>query len=147
MSPDDWSRRTAPCLETFHEIAARAFAALPAVFRDRCGDVVIHVADAADDALLDAMGIDDALELSGLYEGIDLVRRSIDDPAPLAAHVHLFRLPILFEWAARGDTTLGALVSHVLVHEIGHHFGLSDDDMDAIEAATDAEPRPPERRA
>jgi predicted Zn-dependent protease with MMP-like domain len=93
------------------------------------------VHDFADDAVLDDLGIEDAFELTGLYQGVDLSRRSVFDPSPEPARIFLYRRPILDEWAERGDVSLAELVAHVLTHEIGHHVGLSDDDIDAIEAA------------
>jgi predicted Zn-dependent protease with MMP-like domain len=96
------------------------------------GDVLIRIEDFADDSILDEMGIEDPFELSGLYVGVDLTQRSIMDPAPAATMVFLYRRAILDEWIDRGDVALGDLVAHVLVHEIGHHFGLSDEQMDAI---------------
>jgi predicted Zn-dependent protease with MMP-like domain len=94
--------------------------------------VLIRIEDFADDSILDEMGIEDPFELSGLYVGVDLTQRSIMDPAPAATMVFLYRRAILDEWIDRGDVALGDLVAHVLVHEIGHHFGLSDEQMDAI---------------
>lgn len=129
-----WEGRTAPGLEAFDLMARHAFAALPAPVRALCGDVVIHVADFAEEDVLADLGIEDPFELTGLYEGADIVRQSIDDIARAPNHVHLYRQPILAEWIDAGDVTLGALIRHVLVHEIGHHFGLSDDDIDRIES-------------
>jgi len=130
-----WRGRAAPSLADFDALAAEAFAALPADFRRLSGDVAIHVAEFADDDVLGDLGIDDPFELTGLYEGVDLGSRSIDDVARLPSHVHLYRQPILAEWADRGDVALDALIRHVLVHEIGHHFGLSDEDIERIERA------------
>jgi predicted Zn-dependent protease with MMP-like domain len=132
---NDWANRRAPSLEEFDTLAREAFDALPREFKALCGDVVIHIADFAEDDLLDEMGFDDPFELTGLYEGVDLTSRSIDDIAVGPNHVHLYRQPILAEWIDHGETTLGDLIRHVLVHEIGHHFGLSDDDIDRIEDA------------
>jgi predicted Zn-dependent protease with MMP-like domain len=129
-----WADRRAPSLEEVDQLAQEAYAALPAQFRALCGDVVLHVADFAEDEILDDLGIEDPFELTGLYEGVDLTRRSFDDPHAEPNHVHLYRQPILAEWIDRGDASLGELIRHVLVHEIGHHFGLSDDDIDRIEA-------------
>ena len=129
-----WDEALAPSLDDFAALADAAFAALPEAFRERAGEVVFQVADFADEAVLDEMGIEDAFELTGLYHGVDLAHRSLFDPQPAVSMVFLYRRPILDEWAERGDVTLGALIGHVLVHEIGHHFGLSDDDIDAIEA-------------
>lgn len=129
----EWKERRAPSLEEFDALARDAFDGLPERFRALCGDVVIHVADFADDGILDEMGLEDPFELTGLYEGVDLTSRSIDDIAATPNHVHLYRQPILAEWIDNGETTLGDLIRHVLVHEIGHHFGLSDEDIERIE--------------
>ncbi len=124
----------APSIDDFAAIAEAAFAALPAPFRELAGEVVCQVQDFAEDAVLDDLGIEDAFELTGLYQGADLLARSPSDPVPTLSHVLLYRRPILDEWAERGDVSLSTLIGHVLVHEIGHHFGLSDEDIDAIEA-------------
>jgi predicted Zn-dependent protease with MMP-like domain len=133
----DWNERAAPSLEAFVALAEAAFAGLPEKFRRLAGEVVFRVDDFASDDVLDELSIEDPFELTGLYQGVDLTRRSVFDPALAPARVFLYRRPILDEWAERGDVTLGELVTHVLVHEIGHHFGLSDADIDAIEAAGD----------
>jgi predicted Zn-dependent protease with MMP-like domain len=127
----------APSLDDLAALAERAFAALPDQFRRMTGAVVFRVDDFATDEVLAELEIEDAFQLTGLYSGVDLGNRSVLDPAPQPSMIFLYRRPILDEWAERGDVTLGELVSHVLVHEIGHHFGLSDDDIDAIEAAAD----------
>jgi predicted Zn-dependent protease with MMP-like domain len=132
--PMDWNGAAAPSLDVFAALADAAFAALPAAFRQMTGQVVFRIEDFADEAVLNEIGIEDAFELTGLYQGVDLTRRSLFDPAPEASMVFLYRRPILDEWAERGDVTLGELVNHVLVHEIGHHFGLSDEAIEAIEA-------------
>lgn len=131
----DWEGRKAPVLEDFDAIARRAYEGMPAAFRALCGDLVIHVADFAEEDVLADLGIDDPFDLTGLYEGADLVSRSADDIAHAPNHVHLYRQPILAEWIDEGDIALDALIRHVLVHEIGHHFGLSDEDMHRIENA------------
>ena len=118
-------------------LAEAAFAALPASSCKHTGDIVFRVDDFASDEVLDDLGIEDPFELTGLYQGVDLVRQSVLDPSPEPAWIFLYRRPILDEWAERGDVTLGEMVAHVLVHEIGHHFGLSDEDIDAIEAEED----------
>jgi predicted Zn-dependent protease with MMP-like domain len=129
----DWCGRRAPSLEDFDALARAAYDALPEAFRALCGDVLIHVAEFAEEEILADLGIEDPFELTGLYEGADLISRSVDDVAREPGHVHLYRQPILAEWIDEGDIALDALVRHVLVHEIGHHFGLSDDDIDRIE--------------
>ncbi len=130
-------RGPAPSLDDLATIAEAAFAALPKGFRDLAGEVVFRVDDFATEDVLDELGIPDAFELTGLYHGVDLGHRSVFDPSPGPSRVFLYRRPILDEWAERGDVSLEDLVAHVLVHEIGHHFGLSDDDIHAIEAAGD----------
>ena len=123
----------APSLDDFADIARGAFDALPDTFRGMAGEAVIRIADFAEADVLRDLGIEDAFELTGLYQGINLSRRSVLDPLPRPSMVFLYRRPILDEWAERGDVPLGELITHVLVHEIGHHFGLSDDDIEAIE--------------
>ena len=130
-----WADAGAPSLDDIAALAETAFAALPDNFRRLAGEVVFRVDDFPSDEVLDDLGIEDLFELTGLYQGVDLARRSHFDPSPEPARIFLFRRPILDEWVERGDVTLAELVGHVLTHEIGHHFGLSDADIDAIEAA------------
>jgi predicted Zn-dependent protease with MMP-like domain len=137
----DWSGALAPSLDDFAALADRAYAALPGAFRTLAGDVVFQVADFADEEVLEALGIEDAFELTGLYQGVSLAQRSLFDPSPPAAMVFLYRRPILDEWAERGDLSLGELIGHVLVHEIGHHFGLSDEDIDRVEDSASVDER------
>lgn len=122
----------APSLHDLDRLARAAWAAMPATFRAMAGDILIRIEDFADDEILAEMGIDDPLELTGLYHGVDLTQASVTDPAPSAPIVYLYRRAILEEWIDRGDVSLAELVSHILIHEIGHHFGLSDAQMDAL---------------
>jgi predicted Zn-dependent protease with MMP-like domain len=122
----------APSLDDFEEIARDAWEKLPAPFRKLTGGIVFCIEDFADEAVLADLGIEDAFELTGLYTGVDLTRQSLSDPTPIIPMVYLYRRPILDEWAERGGVSLEDLIAHVLVHEVGHHFGLSDDDMDAL---------------
>lgn len=139
MTVPSWRDAPAPTLDDFVTLANAALAALPQPFRNLIGDVAVRIDDFASEEVLDDLGIDDPFELTGLYQGVDLQHRSVLDPVPAGSMVWLFRRPILDEWAERGDVTLGDLVNHVMVHEIGHHFGLSDAQIEAIEAgATDA---------
>lgn len=101
-------------------------------FAQSLGDVVLLVEELADDHTLDSLGIEDPFELSGIYEGIPLTERSVDQSGTLPERIRLFRRSILDEWASR-EETLERLVAHVLIHEVGHHFGLSDADMHALE--------------
>jgi len=121
-----------PTSDEIEEIARAALKALPEPFAESLGDVVLLVEDFADDETLKSMGIDDPFELSGLYEGVPLTEQSVSQSGTLPETIRLFRRPILDEWVA-GDDTLETLIAHVLVHEVGHHFGLSDDDMHALE--------------
>lgn len=122
----------APDLQAIETLALAALTRLPAEFRAHLGDVVIRVEDFADDATLDQMGIEDPFQLTGLYSGRPLGDKSSMDSGALPDVIHLYRRPILDEWTETG-VALEALVTHVLVHEVGHHFGLSDDDMHALE--------------
>jgi predicted Zn-dependent protease with MMP-like domain len=122
----------APSAEAIEEIARRALAALPEPFASNLGGVILQVEEFADDDTLSEMGIADPFDLTGLYEGIPLTERSIEHCGALPDRIRLFRRPILDEWAA-GEDGLEHLVAHVLIHEVGHHFGLSDEDMHALE--------------
>ena len=133
----NWADASAPSLDEFAALAEADFARLPEAFRRMTGEVIFRVQDFADEETLDALEIEDPFELTGLYQGVDLARRSVLDPAPQASMVFLYRRPILDEWAERGEISLGELVTHVLVHEIGHHFGLSDAQIEAMEAQAD----------
>ena len=128
-----WSDARPPSLEEIADLAEQALQALPPKVRKLTGEVQMRVLEFAEDEVLDELGIEDGFQLTGIYQGPDLSRRSIFDPAPQPSMLFLYRRPILDEWCEHGELTLGELVSHVLVHEIGHHFGLSDDDIEAIE--------------
>jgi predicted Zn-dependent protease with MMP-like domain len=126
---------TAPDAAEIEAIARAALARLPAQFAAHLGDVVVQVEQFADEETLTELGIDDPFELTGLYQGVPLGEKSIAASGALPDCIRLFRAPILDEWIARGDESLEQLVAHVLIHEVGHHFGLSDGDMAALEAA------------
>ncbi len=134
--PLAWRPLKAPSLIEFEVIATEAFRRLPAHFRALCERVVIHVEDYPTDEVLDTMDIQSELELLGLFQGVGLPFQSESSPMQMPNMVWLYRVPILLYWAEH-DETLGAIITHVLVHEIGHHFGLSDDDMYGIEKAAD----------
>jgi predicted Zn-dependent protease with MMP-like domain len=128
-----WAGLTAPSLDDFEMLARAAWQGLPETFRTLAGNVVIRVEDFAEDEVLAHFGMESGFDLTGLYMGAG-VAGEIGTDAPPIPMVFLYRRPILDEWAERGDETLEHMVRHVLVHEIGHHFGLSDDDIDRIEA-------------
>ncbi|WP_181704510.1 metallopeptidase family protein [Chthonobacter rhizosphaerae] len=140
--PDDTARRiarwhdaAAPDLDDFVALGDKAFAELPEAFRALCGDVEIRVDDFPDDEALKDLGLESPFDLLGLFQGVGLAHDSVvGHTGRMPNRVWLYRRPILDYWAEH-EETLGAVVTHVLIHEIGHHFGLSDDDMDAIEAA------------
>ena len=130
--PMAWRPLKAPSLEEFEVIATEAFRQLPKHFRQKCEGVVIQVDDYATEEVLDHMGIASELDLMGLFQGIGLPFQSESAPAQMPNMVWLYRVPILLYWAEH-EESLGHVITHVLVHEIGHHFGLSDDDMEEIE--------------
>ena len=107
-------------------------ATLPEPFASHLRDVVLLIEDFADDETLRDMEIDDPFDLTGIYEGIPIGEKSVEQSGAMPDRIRLFRRPILDEWAA-GEDTLEHLVAHVLIHEVGHHFGLSDEDMHALE--------------
>ena len=124
-----------PSIEDVEQLARAALERLPQQFLAHMGEVVVMVEDFADDDLLAELGLEDAFGLTGVYEGLPLHAKSIDHTGTMPDRIRLFRRPILDEWAVRGDETLEHLVAHVLVHEVGHHFGLSDEAMHALEEA------------
>ncbi|MGF1447254.1 MAG: metallopeptidase family protein [Pikeienuella sp.] len=132
MTGRDWAQ-AAPSLEEISALAEAARQALPEPFSGPAAALLLRVTDWPDDATLDEMGIEDPYELTGLYRGIALTQRSVEDVGGMPDEVWLFRRPILDEWAARGDVALSRLVAHVLVHEIAHHFGWSDADIAAVD--------------
>jgi predicted Zn-dependent protease with MMP-like domain len=126
----------APSADEIEALARSALARLPARFAEHLGDVVLRVEEFADEELLAELGIEDPFDLTGVYEGLPLHQKSISHSGTLPDRIRLFRAPILDEWIARGDETLEHLVAHVLIHEVGHHFGLSDETMHALEEAS-----------
>jgi len=131
-----WSTAKAPSLAELEQMAHQVFAGLPEEFRALCEGVIIRVDDFATDEVLDELGAESEFDVLGLFQGVGLPQRSSQDIAPMPNMIWLYRRPILDYWADHDDS-LGEIVRHVLVHEIGHHFGLSDADMDEIEARAD----------
>ena len=132
----DRGASTAPTLAEIEGLAEAAFSALPESFKALCGGLIIHVVDFPDDETLEEMDAQSEFDLLGLFRGHGLAQRSAMPESGAAPNmIWLYRRPLLDFWC-EGDDTLGAVVTHVLVHEIGHHFGLSDEDIDAIEAQT-----------
>lgn len=135
VAPPDWHNLQAPSIDDFDRMAQTAFLELPAEFRRLCEGVVIRVEEFPDDATLEELNCESEFGLLGLFRGRG---RAQSEATPMTGQfpnmVWLYRRPILDYWAEH-EETLGAIVSHVLVHEIGHHFGLSDNDMQTIEQA------------
>ena len=132
--PLAWRPRKAPSLAEFEVLASEVYARLPEKFRALCEGVIIRVEDFPSDEVLDEMGLESEFDLLGLFQGVGLQFRSESAPVQMPNMIWLYRRPILDYWAEH-EETLGAIVAHVLVHEIGHHFGLSDDDIAVIEEA------------
>ncbi len=131
-----WTALKAPSLADMEVVAHALFERLPKGFRDLCEGMIIRVDDFPTDEVLDEMGCETEFDLLGLFQGVGLPHQSNQDIARLPNMVWLYRRPILDYWAEH-DETLGDIVRHVLIHEIGHHFGLSDDDIADIEAGAD----------
>jgi predicted Zn-dependent protease with MMP-like domain len=128
-----WRAFKAPTLAEFEALAWEEFAGLPEHFRNACAGLIIRVEDFPSQDVLTAMGIEDEFDLLGLFQGVGLPFRSQAAPGEMPNMVWLYRRPILDYWAEH-DETMGAVITHVLIHEIGHHVGFSDEDMEAIEA-------------
>ena len=128
----DWSI-AAPDAGEIEEMARAAIAALPAPYAAAAGAVALRVEDLASDRLVEELGLEDPFELTGLYDGVPLTEKSVSDQPSGPDTIWLFRRPILDEWIDRGDVALSDLVAHVLVHELAHHFGWSDDDIAAVD--------------
>jgi predicted Zn-dependent protease with MMP-like domain len=133
--PLAWRPVKAPSLAELEVLAGEIFRHLPQKFRDLCANLVIQVDDFPSEKVLDAMAAESEFDLLGLFQGVGLPFRSESAPVQMPNMIWLYRRPILDYWAEH-DETLGAIVRHVLVHEIGHHFGLSDADMEGIERTT-----------
>ena len=123
----------APDAAEIERLADEAIARLPERFRRHLAGAVLRIEEFPDDAVLDELGIEDPFDLTGLYTGRPIGERSSMHSGELPAMIHLYRRPLLDEWAETG-VALEDLVTHVIVHEVGHHFGFSDEDMHAIEA-------------
>ena len=125
-----------PSAAEIEAIARAALERLPEPFAQHLGDIVLVVEEFADEQTLAEMGMEDPFELTGLYRGRPLTEKSVEESGALPDKVSLYRRPILDEWAEGGEE-LEHLVTHILIHEIGHHFGFSDEDMHALEEAAE----------
>ncbi|MCD1644388.1 metallopeptidase family protein [Aurantimonas coralicida] len=131
-TPADWEGRMAPGLDVIEAIAIKAYDELPAEFRALSGEIRFLIAEFPDDDVVKEMALDSPFDILGLFEGRGIGDLGSPVTGELPNRILLYRRPILDYWAEH-EETLGSLVSHVLIHEIGHHFGLSDEDMEALE--------------
>jgi predicted Zn-dependent protease with MMP-like domain len=130
------SERVPPTLGDIEELANRALGSIPRRRKQHIGTVMIRVEEFPDEETEEAMGLDSPFDILGLYRGTSLPHKSISDPRPNMDMIFLYRRPILDYWCETGED-LARLVRHVLIHEIGHHFGFSDEDMERIEGSTE----------
>jgi len=130
----------APSMDEIAALTDQALQSLPEEFRALCGDIIVRVEDFADEETLDELGCESPFELLGLFRGVGLAHASVTHPNPQPNMIFLYRRAIIDYWAEH-EETLAAVVTHVLVHEVGHHFGLSDEDMMRIEAEADLDTR------
>jgi predicted Zn-dependent protease with MMP-like domain len=130
---DDWLGRAAPDILVIEDMARRTLAELPPQFRAAADGVMLRVEEFAPDEILDEMEIEDPFDLTGLYDGVPLTEKSVMDTVDRPDTIWLFRRPLLDEWAERGDVSLGQLVAHVMIHELAHHFGWTDDQIAEID--------------
>lgn len=141
MELNQWADRTAPSLDDFEQIAAAAFASLPSEFKALAGEVPCVVSEFPDEETIKEMELEFEFDILGLFRGVGLPQGGAAGyTGQLPNQIWLYRRPILDYWSESDDgETLGEIITHVLVHEIGHHFGFSDADMEAIEASADKE--------
>ncbi|MDX1709523.1 MAG: metallopeptidase family protein [Rhodovibrionaceae bacterium] len=125
-----------PSLSDLEALAEEAYATIPGELRRHVHGVAIRVEDFPDEETLDELGVDEPFDLLGLYRGVDLMQKSLSVTAQDVDMIFLYRRPILDYWCDSGEELMD-VVRHVLIHEIGHHFGLSDEDMERIEALDD----------
>jgi predicted Zn-dependent protease with MMP-like domain len=133
---DDWRERHAPTISTFESLALEAYGHLPDEFRALAIDLTIEIDDFPDDEIFEDMALETPFDLLGLFEGRGIGERFSMENGQMPNRIILYRRPILEYWA-ENEETLGDIITHVLIHEIGHHFGLSDDDMERIEASVE----------
>jgi predicted Zn-dependent protease with MMP-like domain len=139
VTKTDWSGLYAPTLDDIEALASAALRDLPEPFASLAADVTCSVAEFAEDDVLEGLGMESPFELMGLFSGVGMTEDgAVPQTGQMPNTVYLYRRAILDYWAENDDNTLGEIVTHVLIHELGHHFGFSDEDMEALEAAADA---------
>ena len=134
----DWRSRAAPSLGDIEALAGEAYGRLPENFRALCEGLIIRVEDFPTEEVVERINLESEFDLLGLFQGVGLPFQAESSPSQLPNMIWLYRRPILDYWAEH-EETLSAIVTHVLVHEIGHHFGMSDEDMEAIEESVEDE--------
>lgn len=132
----DWGNRLSPSIAEIESLAIEAYAHLPETFRDLCGEITMQISEFPDDQIVEDMGLESPFDLMGLFEGNGIGERFSLPTGQQANRITLYRRAILDYWAEY-EETLGDIVTHVLIHEIGHHFGLSDEEMERIEAGAE----------
>jgi predicted Zn-dependent protease with MMP-like domain len=130
--PRFWSARAAPSLDEFEQLARHSFYAMPEMFRALVGEVTFSVDEFPEDEVVEELGLESPFDLLGLFQGVGMAHAFAAPPTgALPNRIWIFRRPILDYWAEH-DETLEAIVSHVLIHEIGHHFGMDEDDLEEL---------------
>ncbi len=135
-STDDWRDRHAPTISAFESLAIEAYGHLPEEFRALTKDLIIEISEFPTDDVFEDMALETPFDLLGLFEGRGISERFTMETGEMVNRITLYRRPILDYWA-ENEETLGDIITHVLIHEFGHHFGLSDDDMERIEESAD----------
>jgi predicted Zn-dependent protease with MMP-like domain len=134
MTTESLYELSAPTLDDIETLAREVYDRLPEEFRERCGDILFRVEDFPDEDVIEEMELETQYDILGLFQGVALTQRAESETVPREPNVvFLYRRPILDEWS-ESQILLGDIVTHVLIHEVGHHFGFSDEDMEAIEA-------------
>lgn len=129
----EWLGRVAPDLDAIEGLARATLSDLPPQFRAAAQGIVLRITDFPPDEILEDLNVENPFDLTGLYDGIPLTEKSVMDMMDRPDTIWLFRRPILDEWAERGEVTLGQLVGHIMIHELAHHFGWSDDEIAEID--------------
>jgi predicted Zn-dependent protease with MMP-like domain len=133
MTPAERLSGRMPTAADVDGIARRTLARLPSPFRDSLGEIVLAIEQVADTETARRVGLTDRMQLSGLYEGVSLNHRSVEQSGTLPERITLYVRPIIDEWRST-HVSIDQLVAHIVIHEVGHHFGFSDDDMHALES-------------
>lgn len=132
----DWANRLSPSLAEIESLAIEAYAHLPETFRGLCGEITMQVSEFPEDQIIEDMGLESPFDLLGLFEGTGIGERFTLQTGEQTNRITIYRRAVLDYWAEY-EEALGEIVTHILIHEIGHHFGLSDEEMERIEASVE----------